>query len=72
MNDIGSMSWIFSRLDQLLGRNLARTFLDYYKSINYLSWSPSSSIMPKLKEDRIKSRPTRQSTHMPILNQDES
>ena len=59
-------------LDQELGRNLARTFLDYYKSINYISWSPSSSNMPRLKEDRIKSRLTRQSTSMPIVNQDEA
>ncbi len=59
-------------IDQQLGRNLARTFLDYYKSINYISWSPSCSIMPRLKEDRIKSRLTRQSTNMPIVNQDEA
>jgi hypothetical protein len=59
-------------IDQQLGRNLARTFLDYYKSTNYVSWSPSCSIMPRLKEDRIKSRLTRQSTNMPIVNQDEA
>ncbi|CAF4625126.1 unnamed protein product, partial [Rotaria sp. Silwood1] len=59
-------------LYQLFGRNLARTFLDYYKSINYISWSPSCSIMPRLKEDRIKSRLTRQSANMPIVNQDEA
>jgi hypothetical protein len=63
---------LFYLLDQQLGRNLARTFLDYYKSINYVSWSPSCSIMPRLKEDRIKSRLTRQSTNMPIVNQDEA
>ena len=28
--------------------------------------------MPRLKEDRIKSRLTRQSTSMPIVNQDEA
>ncbi|CAF3924272.1 unnamed protein product, partial [Rotaria magnacalcarata] len=57
---------------QQLGRNLARTFLDYYKTMNYISWSPSCSIMPRLKEDRIKSRLTRQSANMPIVNQDEA
>ncbi|CAF3928277.1 unnamed protein product, partial [Rotaria sp. Silwood2] len=57
---------------QELGRNLARTFLDYYKSINYISWNPSCSIMPRLKEDRIKSRLTRQTTNMPIVDQDEA
>ncbi|XP_048255716.1 cytosolic carboxypeptidase 6-like isoform X1 [Haliotis rufescens] len=30
-----------------LGRNLARTFLDYYKLIGYISAKPSSSIVPK-------------------------
>ncbi|KAK7101062.1 cytosolic carboxypeptidase 6-like [Littorina saxatilis] len=30
-----------------LGRNLARTFLDYYKMTNYISAKPSSSILPK-------------------------
>lgn len=30
-----------------LGRNLARTFLDYYKLINVISAKPSSSIVPK-------------------------
>ena len=59
-------------LDQQLGRNLARTFLDYYKSINYISWSPSCSVMPRLKEDRIKSRLPRQSLNMPIVNQDDA
>lgn len=59
-------------IDQQLGRNLARTFLDYYKSINYISSSPSSSIMPRLKEDKMKSRLTQSSTHMPIVDQDEA
>ncbi|CAF1160127.1 unnamed protein product [Rotaria sp. Silwood1] len=59
-------------LYQQLGRNLARTFLDYYKSINYVSCSPSCSIMPRLKEDRIKSRLTRQATNMPLVDQDEA
>lgn len=31
-----------------LGRNLARTFLDYYKLQNYIVFNPSTSIMPKL------------------------
>lgn len=30
-----------------LGRNLARTFLDYYKLMNVISAKPSSSIVPK-------------------------
>ncbi|CAF0742118.1 unnamed protein product [Adineta steineri] len=59
-------------LYQLLGRNLARTFLDYYKSINYISWSPSCSMMPRLKEDRIRSRLSRQSPNISNVNQDEA
>lgn len=31
-----------------LGRNLARTFLDYYKLQNYIVFNPSAAIMPKL------------------------
>ena len=64
--------FLFLFIDQQLGRNLARTFLDFYKSNNYVSWSPSCSIMPKLKEDRIKSRLSRQSANMPIVDQDEA
>lgn len=30
-----------------LGRNLARTFLDYYKMTGYISAKPSSSMLPK-------------------------
>ncbi|XP_069127054.1 cytosolic carboxypeptidase 6-like [Argopecten irradians] len=30
-----------------LGRNLARTFLDYYKLVNFITAKPSSSIVPK-------------------------
>ncbi|XP_076462552.1 cytosolic carboxypeptidase 6-like [Babylonia areolata] len=30
-----------------LGRNLARTFLDYYKLMGYISAKPSSSVLPK-------------------------
>lgn len=30
-----------------LGRNLARTFLDYYKLTGYISAKPSSSVLPK-------------------------
>lgn len=30
-----------------LGRNVARTFLDYYKLVGYISAKPSSSISPK-------------------------
>ena len=33
--------------DCKLGRNLARTFLDYYKLNGYISSKPSSSIVPK-------------------------
>jgi hypothetical protein len=31
-----------------LGRNLARTFLDYYKLQNYIVFNPAAAIMPKL------------------------
>lgn len=34
-------------LDMKLGRNVARTFLDYYKLVGYISAKPSSSITPK-------------------------
>ena len=34
-------------LDMKLGRNLARTFLDYYKLNGYISTKPTSSITPK-------------------------
>ena len=33
--------------DMKLGRNVARTFLDYYKLVGYISAKPSSSINPK-------------------------
>ena len=33
--------------DMKLGRNLARTFLDYYKMTGYISAKPSSSMLPK-------------------------
>ena len=33
--------------DMKLGRNLARTFLDYYKLNGYISTKPTSSITPK-------------------------
>ncbi|GFO21059.1 cytosolic carboxypeptidase 6-like isoform x1 [Plakobranchus ocellatus] len=31
-----------------LGRNLARTFLDYYKLTGFISAKPSSSLVPKI------------------------
>lgn len=31
-----------------LGRNLARTFLDYYKLQNYIVFNPTTTSMPKL------------------------
>ncbi|KAL8600695.1 hypothetical protein ACOMHN_057285 [Nucella lapillus] len=40
-----------------LGRNLARTFLDYYKLCGYISSKPSSSMLPKPGATR--SRPDR-------------
>lgn len=33
--------------DMKLGRNVARTFLDFYKLVGYISAKPSSSITPK-------------------------
>ncbi|KAK7492935.1 hypothetical protein BaRGS_00015882 [Batillaria attramentaria] len=33
--------------DMKLGRNLARTFLDYYKMTGYISAKPSSTMLPK-------------------------
>ena len=33
--------------DIKLGRNLARTFLDYYKLTGFISTKPSSGLMPK-------------------------
>lgn len=40
--------FLFYFLDMKLGRNLARTFLDYYKLQNYIVFNPSAAIMPKL------------------------
>jgi len=37
----------WSSVDMKLGRNLARTFLDYYKLIGFITSKPSSSIVPK-------------------------
>ncbi|KAL5016288.1 hypothetical protein ScPMuIL_005877, partial [Solemya velum] len=39
-----------------LGRNLARTFLDYYKLNGYISAKPSSSIVPKPGMFRLRER----------------
>lgn len=58
-------------IDQQLGRNLARTFLDYYKNTNYIAWPLCLSTMSKLKEDRIKPRSRQQSTNTPITDSDE-
>ena len=38
--------------DMKLGRNLARTFLDYYKMTGYISTKPSSSLTPKPSNGR--------------------
>ena len=43
-----------------LGRNMARTFLDYYKSMGYISSKPSSGITPKAGGGRASAR---ESTH---------
>jgi hypothetical protein len=39
-----------------LGRNLARTFLDYYKMTGLISTKPSSSIEPKQGRYNIRDR----------------
>lgn len=39
-----------------LGRNLARTFLDYYKMTGLISAKPSSSIVPKPGRYNIRDR----------------
>ncbi|KAL3868699.1 hypothetical protein ACJMK2_041476 [Sinanodonta woodiana] len=44
-----------------LGRNLARTFLDYYKMVGVISAKPSSSIVPKPGAYRIRERPNERS-----------
>jgi hypothetical protein len=36
-----------------LGRNLARTFLDYYKLQNHIVFNPSTSIIPKLNNSIV-------------------
>lgn len=38
---------LFKHADMKLGRNVARTFLDYYKLIGYINAKPSSGISPK-------------------------
>ena len=40
-----------------LGRNLARTFIDYYKLAGVINTKPSSSIVPKPGAYRIRDRP---------------
>jgi hypothetical protein len=37
-----------------LGRNLARTFLDYYKLTGFISSKPSSGLNPKQKRSSAK------------------
>jgi len=39
-----------------LGRNVARTFIDYYKLTGVISSKPSSSIVPKPGAYRIRDR----------------
>lgn len=41
-------------LDMKLGRNLARTFLDYYKLTGYISTKPSSGLNPKGSQSSAK------------------
>ncbi|MFN9959808.1 MAG: hypothetical protein ACK55I_42535, partial [bacterium] len=36
-----------------LGRNLARTFLDYYKLQNLIIFNPSTSITPKINHSSL-------------------
>lgn len=42
--------------DMKLGRNLARTFLDYYKLSGIISTKPTSSIVPKPGPYRLRDR----------------
>lgn len=42
--------------DMKLGRNLARTFIDYYKLAQVISQKPSSSIVPKPLAYRMRDR----------------
>ena len=39
-----------------LGRNMARTFLDYYKLTGYISSKPSSGMTPKAGRHSAKDR----------------
>ena len=39
-----------------LGRNVARTFLDYYKLLGYISTKPSSGLLPKPSHHSAKER----------------
>ena len=39
-----------------LGRNVARTFLDYYKLLGYISMKPSSGLLPKASHHSAKER----------------
>ena len=39
--------------DMKLGRNLARTFLDYYKLQNLIIFNPSTSITPKVNNSQL-------------------
>ena len=42
-----STNFLNHLIDMKLGRNLARTFLDYYKLLGYISTKPSSGLNPK-------------------------
>lgn len=48
-----------------LGRNLARTFLDYYKMTGLISAKPSSSIVPKPGRYNIRDRQNERSNTDP-------
>ena len=44
---LSSISLNSLQSDMKLGRNMARTFLDYYKLLGYISTKPSSGLNPK-------------------------
>ena len=54
-----------------LGRNLARTFLDYYKLTGHISIKPISSIIPKPGAFRIRDRPNQERVPSEPIQYDE-
>ena len=53
--------------DMKLGRNMARTFLDYYKLVGVISTKPSSGLVPKpVRYNRGRDNPKERAASEPV------